>query len=94
MDGVNLVVMTEEQLNGILGKLDLIQQKLDEAEEHSKGKKMTPEEATEYLGLKNRETLYKWVRESKIPHIRVGSLIFFDSKELDAWSYRPATAEV
>lgn len=89
MDGVNLVVMTEDQLNGILGKLDQIDRKLREAEENSKGKRLSAEEAAQYLGIEDKGTLYAWARQGKIPHKKVGSRVFFDSKELDDWMSRP-----
>lgn len=89
MDGVNLVVMTEDQLNGILGKLDYIEAKLKAAESASKGKKLSAEEAAEYIGLEDKNTLYAWARQGKVPHKRVGARIFFDSKELDDWMSRP-----
>ena len=48
------------------------------------GPTMTAEEAAAYLQV-DRNTLYRWRREGKIPHIKVGNKIFFYRGELDAW---------
>lgn len=89
MEGLNLVVMTEDQLNGIIGKLDQIENKLLQLAVNEKGKKLSAEEAVEYLGIEDKGTLYAWARQGKIPHKKVGSRVFFDSKELDDWMSRP-----
>jgi len=41
-------------------------------------------EAADYLGIK-KSTLYDWVVQRKIPHIKVGRLLKFRTVDLDAW---------
>lgn len=41
-------------------------------------------EAADYLGIK-KSTLYDWVVQRKIPHIKVGRLLKFRTADLDAW---------
>jgi len=41
-------------------------------------------EASEFLGIK-KNTLYEWVIQRKIPHIKVGRLVKFKQEDLEAW---------
>ena len=41
-------------------------------------------EAARYTGV-SVTTLYKWVSQRKIPHIKMGSLLKFDPTKLDEW---------
>jgi excisionase family DNA binding protein len=45
---------------------------------------MDMNEASEYLGIR-KNTLYEWVMERKIPHVRVGRLLKFRREDLEAW---------
>ncbi|MFZ9002334.1 MAG: helix-turn-helix domain-containing protein [Bacteriovoracaceae bacterium] len=46
---------------------------------------MNPTETCNHLKI-SKDTLYRWVRNDKIPHHRVGEkLIRFDKRELDKW---------
>jgi len=45
---------------------------------------MDMNEASEYLGIR-KNTLYEWVVERKIPHVRVGRLLKFRREDLEAW---------
>ena len=45
---------------------------------------MDMNEASEYLGIR-KNTLYEWVIERKIPHVRVGRLLKFRREDLEAW---------
>jgi len=37
-----------------------------------------------YLGIKSK-TLYAWVNQRRIPHKKLGKLVRFDVREIDAW---------
>lgn len=37
-----------------------------------------------YLGV-NVRTIYSWISQRKIPHIKVGRLVRFDPKKIDEW---------
>ena len=41
-------------------------------------------EAAEYLGI-SKNTLYEWILQRKIPHVKVGRLVKFREVELKAW---------
>ena len=45
---------------------------------------MTIQEVAELTGV-SVTTLYKWVSQRKIPHIKMGSLVKFDPVKLDEW---------
>jgi excisionase family DNA binding protein len=45
---------------------------------------MDMNEASEYLGIR-KNTLYEWVIERKIPHVRVGRLLKFRREDLENW---------
>ena len=51
-------------------------------------------ELSAYLHIK-RSTLYAWVGEDRIPHVKLGRLIRFRRDEIDQWieSHRPAPRE-
>ncbi len=40
--------------------------------------------ASQYIGI-SVMTLYKWVSQRKIPHIKMGSLLKFDPLKLNEW---------
>ena len=41
-------------------------------------------EASAFLGI-SRNTLYEWIIQKKIPHVKVGRLVKFKQEDLDAW---------
>jgi excisionase family DNA binding protein len=41
-------------------------------------------QAARYTGM-SVTTLYKWVSQRKIPHIKMGRLVKFDPAKLDEW---------
>ncbi|MBI4715998.1 MAG: helix-turn-helix domain-containing protein [Nitrospirae bacterium] len=51
---------------------------------------MTISELSAYLNIK-KATLYSWVEQNKIPHLKIQGLVRFDQAEVDAWlqSLRP-----
>ncbi len=42
------------------------------------------EELSGYLGIK-KATLYVWVCQKKIPYVKVGRLVKFDSRKIEKW---------
>ena len=42
------------------------------------------EEAAEFLGI-SINTLYEWVSQKKIPHMKVGGLLKFKREHLEKW---------
>ncbi len=42
------------------------------------------EELEAYLGI-SKNTIYFWVWQRKIPHLKLGRLIKFDLRELEPW---------
>ncbi|MDD5679935.1 MAG: helix-turn-helix domain-containing protein [Candidatus Omnitrophica bacterium] len=38
----------------------------------------------EYLGVKP-STIYAWVNQKRLPYIKVGRLLKFDIRDIDAW---------
>lgn len=49
-------------------------------------------EAAEYLSIK-KWTLYAWVSQKRIPHVKMGRRTMFDSKELDNFIERNSVCE-
>ena len=45
---------------------------------------LSVEEIAEHLGIK-KNTVYKWVRNRKMPAHRVGRLLKFQVREVDRW---------
>ena len=43
------------------------------------------EEAKAFLNLENPQTVYRMVREGRIPHHKKGSRLFFYKSELNQW---------
>jgi len=41
-------------------------------------------ELSQYLNIKS-STLYAWVAQGKIPHVKINRLIRFQKEEIDAW---------
>lgn len=50
-------------------------------------KLLTPEEVAERFRLKPK-TLYNWVADKKIPHLKIGGRLRFDEAALEAWAKR------
>lgn len=46
---------------------------------------LTSKEAVAYLRLGSLSALYSHMRENKLPYVRVGRHLRFDTRELDAW---------
>jgi excisionase family DNA binding protein len=44
-------------------------------------------EAADYLNL-STSTLYSWVSQRRIPHLKIGGRVRFDKKALDRWIKR------
>ncbi|MBS0180020.1 MAG: helix-turn-helix domain-containing protein [Nitrospira sp.] len=45
---------------------------------------LTVEETAAYLGL-SKLTVYDWVSQRKIEHVKIGRLVKFDPRVLDRW---------
>lgn len=45
---------------------------------------LTIQQAAQVTGI-SVPTLYKWVTQRKIPHIKLGRLVKFDPRKLDEW---------
>ncbi|MGQ9795936.1 helix-turn-helix domain-containing protein [Desulfosoma sp.] len=45
---------------------------------------LSVDEIVDHLGIK-RDTVYKWIRERRMPGHKIGRLWKFDRKEVDAW---------
>ena len=50
------------------------------------------DEAAEFLGI-SKNTLYEWIIQKKIPHIKVGRLVKFKREDLEAWLERRTQEE-
>lgn len=46
---------------------------------------MTPAETIDYLRLKSRGALQRLMAEHRLPFLRLGGKLRFDTRELDAW---------
>lgn len=46
---------------------------------------LTSHEALRYLRLGSLSALYSHMRDNRLPYLRVGRLLRFDKRELDAW---------
>lgn len=46
---------------------------------------LTAREAIAYLKLGSSSALYRLIREHRLPHLRRGRLLLFDTRDLDAW---------
>jgi len=53
---------------------------------------LSTSEASEFLGIK-KNTLYEWIIQKKIPHIKVGRLVKFKREDLEAWLKRRTQEE-
>ena len=40
--------------------------------------------ASTQLGV-TKNTLYSWVSQKKIPYVKIGRLVKFDQRDIDAW---------
>jgi len=45
---------------------------------------LSTEETAEFLGI-SKNTLYEWIVQKRIPHIKVGRLVKFKRDDLDEW---------
>ena len=45
---------------------------------------LSVDEIAAHLGIK-KDTIYKWVRTTDIPHHKIGRLLKFQIKEIDKW---------
>lgn len=80
-DGFTLVPVS--WLKDIEKKLDqLLEAKRPDPEET--GPTLTAAEAAVYMNI-DRNTLYRWTRENRVPHRKVGGKLFFYKGEIDAW---------
>jgi excisionase family DNA binding protein len=52
---------------------------------------MTPDQATQYLGMPSRKALYQAVRRGQVPGYRIGRRLRFKAAELDRWINRSRT---
>lgn len=48
---------------------------------------LNPQQVAAYLDL-SIHTIYKFVSQRKIPHIKIGKLLKFDRQEIDRWITR------
>jgi len=48
---------------------------------------LNTKEAAEFLGI-SKNTLYEWIIQKKIPHIKVGRLVKFKREDMEAWLKR------
>lgn len=56
----------------------------NESEQTSARKLLSVKEAVPVTGL-SRHTLYAWVHQRRIPHVKLGSRVMFDRVEIDRW---------
>ena len=45
---------------------------------------LSTEETADFLGI-SKNTLYEWIVQKRIPHLKVGRLVKFRREELDEW---------
>ena len=83
MQGQAFVLVPEDWLHSIEGKLDQLLQDQSGRQEEP-GPTMDAAEAAAYLRV-DRNTLYRWARSNTVPHVRVGSKLYFYKRELDDW---------
>lgn len=78
--------MTNEQYTELSERLDRIENLLALAslEPREGHPTMDASEAAAYLRM-DRNTVYRWAREGRIPHVKVGSRYYFYKTELDDW---------
>ena len=77
-----------EQVKGFLSSLDptrIVSEKDIVSGQIKKEKQLLDtKEAAEFLGI-SKNTLYEWIIQRKIPHIKVGRLVKFRREDLEAW---------
>jgi excisionase family DNA binding protein len=49
-------------------------------------------ELSEYIGIP-KGTLYVWVCQKRIPHVKISNLLRFDLREIDGWVKVRSVAE-
>ena len=77
-----VVVVPVDWLRRIEEKIDALS--ADQPVPEEPGTTMDTKEAAAYLQV-DPNTIYRWAREDKIPHVRVGKKLFFYKGELDSW---------
>ena len=82
MQEQSFVLVPRDWLNEISEKLDTIIER--GRADPEPGPTMTAAEAAVYLQV-DRNTLYRWTRQNKIPHLKVGRKIYYYKGELDSW---------
>jgi len=77
-----------EQVKGFLSSLDsarIVSEKGIISGQIKKEKQLLDTKgASEFLGI-SKNTLYEWIIQRKIPHIKVGRLVKFKREDLEAW---------
>jgi len=85
-----------EQVKGFLSSLDsarIVSEKGIVSGQIKKEKQLLDtKEASEFLGI-SKNTLYEWILQRKIPHIKVGRLVKFRREDLEAWLKRRTQEE-
>mgnify|MGYP000055855061 CR=1 FL=1 len=85
-----------EQVKGFLSSLDptrIVSEKDIVSGQIKKEKQLLDtKEAAEFLGI-SKNTLYEWIIQRKIPHIKVGRLVKFRREDLEAWLKRRTQEE-
>lgn len=88
MERTTMVMVPEAWIKAAISKLDRIlenQEAMMAAESREPtGTTLTAEEAAAYLQV-DRNTIYRWTRQNRIPHRKVGSKLLYYKGELDAW---------
>jgi excisionase family DNA binding protein len=78
------------QFNEIIERLERIEKKLNDlnvvkVSEKTDEKPMDVQRAADFINLENVQTVYRMVREGRIPFHKKGSRLFFFKSELVAW---------
>ena len=85
-----------EQVKGFLSSLNptrIVSEKDIVSGQIKKEKQLLDtKEAAEFLGI-SKNTLYEWIIQRKIPHIKVGRLVKFRREDLEAWLKRRTQEE-
>lgn len=55
---------------------------------------LTAVEAMEYLRLRSKQALYNHIQRNRLPVCRMGGVLRFDRRELDAWLRGTNTVEL
>ena len=49
-------------------------------------------ELEQYIGVR-RDTIYHWICLKKIPYVKMGALVRFDLRAIDAWTQKSMVQE-